>query len=215
MPTRLIRKLEHLSPVALSVMWLAGAIGFAILTLLVVHQVRNTHQLAEQNRDRLTQERRIRKAAVEQAKRQAAETKLASYILCRSVGRSPMACRKIIRGIALPPRLTLKALEAKIATLGEIRVTRIFVKGQAQHVPEAIRGAQGPPGARGTQGAQGPQGPPGARGSRGHNGVNGLNGAAGARGAQGPPGPPGAPGAVCKWQEIRIPGTGTFTVCTQ
>jgi hypothetical protein len=115
----------------------------------------------------------------------------------------------------LPPKLTVSEIEAKFGKIAEIRVQRIFIKGQPG------RSVQGPPGASGRRGAQGARGAAGASGRQGGNGQRGAQGPPGSRGPpgqQGPPGdpgPPGTPGAQCNWIVIRIPSSGEFTVCTQ
>ena len=202
MPRRLLVKLEHLSPLALAVMWAMGGIAFAILLMLFVHQLQSTKDLSAANRASLIREGQARRNAVRQGKRADAETKFAAYILCRSVGRSPQACKKIINGVALPARLDVNSLDARLARLGELRVRTIFVHGKAQKVivPKALRGPQGPAGPRG---AQGPAGPPsgvvGPQGKPGVQGKTGKTGPQGERGPQGPAGPAGAPGTsfVC------------------
>ncbi len=194
-------------------MWLIGGIALAILIVFVVQLLNRTNNLAEENRTQLERAEKIRR-------RNDAQIRFQAYILCRSTNRTPGQCARIAAGAVLPSEIDVRRLEAEFAKIAELRVKKIFVAGG-----RGIKGQQGPPGAQGPAGARGvpgPQGPPGAAqkgakgntGNRGRPGVPGPQGPAGARGPQGPPGPAGA-GGVCVWVTVRIPGEGTYTVCTQ
>ncbi len=175
--------------------------------------------LIAKNRDLVRAERNQRLQAGKDRRRNDAQIRFQAYILCRSTNRTPKQCEKIANGIALPSRLSVAELEAKLARIAELRVKEIFIKGQP-----GLTGLQGPPGKQGAKGPPGPRGIPGAsssvRGERGLRGPPGARGAPGERGpagAQGPPGTQGAPGAggACVWVTIRVPSVGSYTVCTQ
>jgi hypothetical protein len=181
------------------------------------------------------QEERQRKARDEQQAVQTRQLQIAAYAICRTEGHTRNQCKRIAQGAILQPNTTVHELDAQTIRAVEAQVTRLLVgppgKRQRVQVKEgsgiALPGLQGIPGPKGPPGPQGPpgiQGPPGVgigrQGSPGKNGKNGKPGARGPQGAQGPQGPkgdPGSPGAggACVWVVIRIPGAGTFTVCTQ
>jgi hypothetical protein len=178
--------------------------SFVGFTLVVIGGFYLVGQQREQGSRQLAQERKVRMVTQGQLRRATAQAKYQTYILCRSEGRMPRQCRKIARGIVLPPTLKLEQIEAELANLGETTITKLFVgkKGARGEVGASIRGPQGPPGQNAT-GQRGPQGPPGI-GAKGDKGDPGNNGSRGPSGPAGPPGPPG-PGFSC-------PGTWTHVV---
>lgn len=219
MPQRIIRRLEHLSPRALAVMWFIGGIALAVLVAVGFQLLDRTNKLAKANRVQLMETEQARR-------RNDAQIRYQAYILCRSTNRTPKQCKRIALGVVLPVNLSVDELEAELAKIAELRVKEIFVAGEA-----GVQGKQGPPGRTGARGASGARGSPGERGppgsaARGPRGPQGAAGAPGARGApgergpqgppgaQGPQGPPGAGGA-CVWKTISIPSVGQLTVCTQ
>lgn len=168
-----------------------------------------------------------------------------TYLLCRSVSFTREQCRSISeQNSLLDPKLNLDELEAKFASIAEIRAQQIFIQGHKGIVGKpgdpgqpGRKGAQGTPGAQGPAGAQGPPGPAAERGPKGPPGPKGAPGVVGPTGRQGPPGPqgpqgpqgtqgpsgpPGPPGpaVVCpngvalSVHTISIPSAGTFSVLT-
>jgi Collagen triple helix repeat (20 copies) len=191
-----------------SVFTACAILGF-LATLLFGAYLLNEQR--KTNARRIVAEQAARIEAGQQRRLVDAQIRFSAYVLCRSEGRTPKQCRQVARGIILPPALTLDEIEAKLGKIAEIRVQRIFVKGQpGQSIrgPQGKQGSKGVRGAVGAEGARGIQGPPGS-------GQRGPPGTRGPQGPQGNPGPPGVPGTQCKWVVIRIPAAGEFTICTQ
>src|SRR6266511_2037799 len=93
-------------------------------------------------------------------KRNDVQLRYASYILCRSEGRTQEECRKIAEGIRLPPNLTLQELEARLAKISSARITKLVIGPPGKTVtigaPKAgAAGRRGPRGARGAAGFRG------------------------------------------------------------
>jgi len=219
-PTRIIRRLENLSPKALAIMWLAGAIAVAVLLVLTVRLLTDTHDLAKQNEGQLKLQAEIRKRVQRRNRLLDAQARIIFRTFCYSVYRSRKRCRRVEHGIILDPSLSVQEINARLAHLGRTSITKLFVG------PKGSQGEIGPAG-RGSPGARGPAGPAGVNGRPGRNGKNGRRGPPGARGPRGaqgqtgpagppgPRGPSGQPGTICVFQTIRIPGAGTFSICTQ
>jgi hypothetical protein len=198
------------------------AVAYSVLAVALVVGLWATWQ---NRRDLEHEVARARSADRERQEQQIAQTRFAIYVLCRSGGRSASDCRKVERGVVLPPQPAagnFDTIDARLARLEEARVTKLFVQGKAAKGlpgaqgargpagPQGPAGAQGPPGSQGLPGAHGLAGPRGARGGRGERGLQGPPGAQGPVGAQGPPGT-----TNCIWQTIQIPSVGRLTVCTR
>lgn len=208
--------------------WLLPAsLLLGILTLGVVISLAIWYSSDQRKREKRDRERATAQAYV------------SNYTLCRSAGRTRKQCRAIAKGTILAPTISTALIEAKLAELGEARVTRLFVGPPGKRGQVGAKGAKGPagpggaigpqgapgtPGPRGPRGAkgQGSQGPRGSQGQRGPQGAQGTQGArgaagpqgqSGARGPQGPQGPIGSlPACGGSWQAVtvRIPGSGEF-----
>lgn len=144
------------------------------------------------------QEQATRKRELAVSEASDVQTRLATFVLCRSEGRTSVQCRKIANGVRLPAKLTLSELEARLVKIQAGHVTKLTVGPSGKTVTISGKGLIGPVGATGktgAQGAAGPVGPHGAAGTDGVNGAQGPRGASGARGATGTRGPPGLNGA--------------------
>jgi Collagen triple helix repeat (20 copies) len=198
--------------------WLPSLFTAAAILGFLASLLFGAYLLNEQrktNARRLTTERAARIEAGKQRRLVDAQIRFSAYVLCRSEGRTPKQCAQVAHGIILPPSLTLDEIEAKLGKIAEIRVQRIFVKGQPGQSIRGPRGPRGPAGPATSSTTSGPQGRKGDAGERGARGADGQRGPPGAQGPKGDPGPPGIPCTQCKWVVIRIPAAGEFTICTQ
>src|SRR5512132_1679461 len=115
-------------------------VGLVLVIGLVAYSVRS-HDLS------------VLRAKEAETRRQGDVTsRVYTYSLARSLGYSKAQAKRLSDGVILDPKLTLDQIDAKIAEIGEARVSKLLVG------PKGKRGAVGGLGRPGKTGKTGPRG---------------------------------------------------------